>query len=517
MDRTKKKTILALAGAAVAALLLSFTPLSGQEGGPWRLSLDEAVELAKRNNPQYLQVREQIGAADWGVRSAYANFLPSLTTSAGIQYVGAGAQRFGIFTGEDIGAGTTDYFLSDYSLSLNYQLSGATLFNLSTARADRDAAYARLRAAEYDLQFNVTQQYLAALRSRDAVEVAQRQLDRAEENFELASARRDAGAVPGTDAKQAEVERGRAEVELIRAENDYRVQILALIEQIGVPTDRAVVLVSEFRVFEPEWSQDELVSRALDAHPQLRAFNKAEDARQAGVRQARTQYFPSLSASANWSGFTRELGNTDFLLSQARSSIRGSRQNCEFFNQIARGLEGPLEGYPRNCSADQYVLTDREEQQILQRNSVFPFDFQREPISLNFRISLPVFQGFTRQRQVEQAEVQARTATHDRRAEELRLRTVVTTAHGNLTSAYRVVEIEERNREVASEQLELARERYRMGAAPFLELLDAQSSMATAERDYLNAVYDFHAALAELEQASGQDLREDRVSNEEER
>lgn len=510
----------ALAGAALVLAVFAVAmaaPAGAQQEDPWRLSLDEAVELAKRNNPAYLQVLERISAAEWGVREAYASFLPSVNASTGMQYVGAGTQRFGIFTGEDIGAGSTDYYLSDYALSLDYRLSGATLFNLSSARADRDAAHARRRAAEYDLEFNVTRQYLAAVRARDAVEVTQRQLDRAEESYELASARAEAGAVPGTDAKQAEVERGRAEVALIQAENDYRVQVLGLLEQIGVLTNRPVVLVSSFDVFEPEWSQGELVARALESHPQLRSFNAAESARRAGLREARTSYLPSVSASATWSGFTRELGNTDFILGQARSSIERRRESCQFFNQIAQGLDGPLEGYPTDCSTASFVLTDEEESQILQRNDVFPFDFQRQPVSLGFRVSLPLFQGFTRQRQVEEAEVQARTATQDRRAEELRLRTVVTTAHGSLASTHRVVEIEARNREVATEQLELARERYRMGAAPFLELLDAQSSMATAERDYLNAVYDFHQALAQLEQASGQDLRQARASDEEER
>ncbi|MFW5904925.1 MAG: TolC family protein, partial [bacterium] len=84
--------------------------------------------------------------------------------------------------------------------------------------------------------------------------------------------------------------------------------------------------------------------------------------------------------------------------------------------------------------------------------------------------------------------------------------TEVVTAHGNLDAAWEVVQIEERNRELAQEQLELARERYSLGAAPFLELLDAQNSVAAAERDYLDAVYDFHAARADLERASGIDL-----------
>ncbi|MFC1791462.1 TolC family protein [Gemmatimonadota bacterium] len=74
-------------------------------------------------------------------------------------------------------------------------------------------------------------------------------------------------------------------------------------------------------------------------------------------------------------------------------------------------------------------------------------------------------------------------------------------------TASQVVGIESRNREVAEEQLTLAQERYRMGAASFLELLEAQSSMATAERDFLNARYRFHGAIWALEAAVGERLR----------
>ena len=76
-----------------------------------------------------------------------------------------------------------------------------------------------------------------------------------------------------------------------------------------------------------------------------------------------------------------------------------------------------------------------------------------------------------------------------------------------ITTATTVVEIERRNVEVATEQLELARERYRLGAAPFLELLDAEDSMAQAERDHLNALYRFHGAIWALEAATGARLR----------
>ncbi len=82
-------------------------------------------------------------------------------------------------------------------------------------------------------------------------------------------------------------------------------------------------------------------------------------------------------------------------------------------------------------------------------------------------------------------------------------------AYGALVTAYRRVTIEERNREAADEQLRLARERYRLGAASFLELSDAETIKAQADREHLAALYGFHEALAGLERATGQRLRDE--------
>jgi len=240
-------------------------------------------------------------------------------------------------------------------------------------------------------------------------------------------------------------------------------------------------------------------------HPQLRAFKAQEDAGNARAKQAWSSYFPSLFLQATWSGRAREIGDTDYLLGQYQDGVEGSRQNCEFWNQVSDGLSGPLTGYPRNCGT--IIANPETEQRILAANDVFPFDFRTEPLNLYVQVSLPIFQGFSRQRQIQEAKVSAQDARLNRRAEELRLQTAVTQAYDELQTAIEVVEIEERNREVADEQLELAQERYGMGAATFLELLEAQSSVAEAERDYLNARYRFHGALWAREAAVGERLR----------
>ncbi len=509
-DRERRIRLVGGILAIVATLLLLVAsharPVQGQEPEV-SLTLEEALALARTNNPGYLSQANDQAAADWAVRESFFNLLPQATARAGAQYVDAGTQVFGVFTGDDIGAGTTDYYLSDYALSVTYQLDGSTFARVSRSRADQRATSARIRAAEFTLGSEVTRQYLTALRARDQVSLATRQLERATENFELVSARVQAGAVVATDGKQAEVERGRAEVELLRAENLLRAEKHRLMEQIGIVIDAEVQLASEFEVFEPVFDRDDLVARAMEAHPLLGSYEAAEGAASASVWEARSSYLPSLFASASWSGFTREIGDEGFLLGQARGSVHSQRSNCELMNQISSGLREPLDGYPLDCSV--YVLTATDEAAILRANQAFPFDYTQQPLSLRVQVSVPVFQGFTRQRQVEEAKAFARDARESRRAEELRLRTAVNTAFDDLLTAHEVVGIEERNRQVADQQLSLARERYRLGAAAFLEFLEAQSSLAQAERDYLNAVYDFHNGLSALEAAVGARLMED--------
>jgi outer membrane protein len=492
-----------------ALLLISLSlgnPLGAQEI-QGTLTLDDAVRLAKKNSPAFLQTANDEDPAAWAYKESLGTFLPALSANISGQYLAPGIPSSGIFTGSDFGIGSTDYYFSSFGINLSYNLSGSSFFQVASAKATQNATKARVGAAEYNLESGVTVQYLIALRAKDGVEVAVRQLDRALENYELAQARVDVGAAIPTDGKQADVERGRAQVALLDAESLLRTEKLRLLERIGVSGGSSFALASEFEIFEPIWDRDELVDRALSIHPSLRAFQAQEVSGKAQVRQAWSSYFPSLYFQVNWSGRAREIGDTEYLVGLAQGSMIGAQNNCMFWNQLASGLSGPLKGYPDDCS--QYVLTPEQEGQILKNNDVFPFGFSEEPLSLYLRVDVPVFQGFSRQRRVAEARALADDARLSLRAEELRLQTAVTQAYDQLLTAVDVVRIENRNTEVAGEQLTLAQERYGLGAAPFLELLEAQSSVAEADRDFLNARYRFHGAIWALEAAVGERLRPD--------
>ncbi len=488
--------------AAALCCFALFAPEAHAQQPDSALSLDEAISIAVANNPDHLSIANNEDAAAWGVRAAYGAFLPRANLFSGFNYQGAGDNRFG---GVNLGE-TPSFLISDYSIALSMGISGSTFFGVGQARANQRAAEADTRASRFQLAAAVTSQYLNAMRARDGLALSVQELDRADQNLALARARVEVGAAIPLERMQAEVQRGRAEVEVERARNLLRTESLRLAQELGIELDANTVLTTAFEVFEPSWTVDELSGWALEANPTLAAARARQDASRKTLRSTQSGYLPSIDFSVRWSGFAREATDPSSLIADARSGAANNRESCLLFNAISDGLTQPLSGFPLDCTA--LTFTQSDESALRAANDVFPFDYTSQPLEARLQVSVPLFQGFAQKQRVEQAQANARDARHRVRAQELQLRTDVVSAHEALLTARRIVAIEEQNREQAAEQLRLERERYRLGATSFIDLLNAETLRAEADRNYLNAVYDFHSSLATLEAAVGRRLAE---------
>src|SRR5690606_26803324 len=114
-------------------------------------------------------------------------------------------------------------------------------------------------------------------------------------------------------------------------------------------------------------------------------------------------------------------GNSEYLVDQAWQNVYAQQDQCELMNQISSGLSTPLPGTPQDCA--RFFLTSEDEQRIRESNSLFPFGYERNPFSASLSISLPIFDGLSRERQVEQAKIARTDAELRLRSEEMRLRT----------------------------------------------------------------------------------------------
>ncbi|HEV8264588.1 MAG TPA: TolC family protein [Gemmatimonadales bacterium] len=486
-----------------AGLLLGPAVAGAQQAVPATLSLADAIAIARDQNPTYRQALNNRGPAAWGVRNAYSSLLiPNVTTAAGMMYTGPGSQTF-LSSSFSQSVSTVSSF---YDLSLSWQLSGATLSQPGLAKAQQHASDADAAGAANALTTGITQQYLSVLQARDQAELARKTLERNDEFLKLAQARFNVGQATLIDVRQAQVARGQAAVALLRAQTLVSVEKLRLFEQMGVtpPTDiQAVQLTDTFALPAPAWQLPDLLTLAEDQNPALKALRARERAAAWGVRAATSSYAPTVSVSAGWSGFTQQFTDIDPVRRSQQTALNSQRTACQENNQI-RASAG-LPASPPDC--DIYVWGASYEDALVKQNSVFPFEFTRQPFQARLSISLPIFTNFSRTLRVSEARAQHGDLEEAVRARGLGVQTEVSQAFLTLQTAFRTIGLQDTNRTAAREQLQLATERYRVGSGTFFELLDAQVAGLRAENDYVNAIYDYHKSLAALEAAVGRSLR----------
>jgi outer membrane protein len=472
------------------------------------LSLDEALQQARANSPTYRQTLNDAGPAKWGVRNAYGSLLPSVSVSSDLGYAGSGESNFG----GGFVRPTSAFVTSGYSLGLQWQLDGRTLVAPAEQKALQRATNEDISGAGVALRAEIETQYLTTRQATAQVAVARQQVSRNIDFLTLAKARYQVGQATLLDVRQAEVAKGQSDVSLLRAVQAENEAKLDLLRRMGieppVPVEQ-IALSDSFPVVAPTYQLDSLLTLADRANPVLRSLRARRTAASYGVRSAKSEFLPTLSAQAGWSGFTQQFTNEGFLIDQTLSDARSQAAACASNNEVraAVGL-GTTDCFAAaGLNPQGTALQDPVAQQIRDANNVFPFSYTRQPFQASLRISLPLFTGFGRSLRLSQARAQEQDADESARARRLQVRSDVHARYLGLQTSYQAIGVQDSNREAARDQLRLARDRYRLGAGTSLEVSDAQNAVQRAEGDYVNAVYDYHKAITALEAAVGRPLR----------
>lgn len=493
--------------AALAALprpVLLPVPAQGQEPVPDSLTLADAQAIALRNNPRLQSARNDIPVADWGLRSAYGAWLPSVSAGSSLSWQGAGEQRFGSITADQLGfQDQPSFYFSSYNIGIGVSVSGRTLMAPGQARRNREATRARLRTAESTLRLNVTKAYLEVLRQVEGRTLAEQELARAELTLRLARGQQEVGSGNLIDVQQAEVGVGRAEIAVLQSNTGVRNARTRLLQQLGVDVGAEPALTTTFAVTEFAWTADQLYETALGQNPDLQAMRANEESAVYGVRMARSSYFPSLSLSTSINGFTRKASSTASQEAAAIAAGESAIAQCEFLNDLMSRLANPPP--PQDCSG--LATPQSAIDAIREQNKAFPFNFTRTPPSAALSISIPVFQGLGRQREVESSRAALQDARFQVREQELALRADIESRLAIVRTTYATALIEERNQTLADEQLRLARERYRLNLLDFIGLVEAETVKAQADRQRLLSIFTHHDAIADLEAVVGAPLR----------
>lgn len=488
---------LALAVAAAALAPASVAAQSVPAAGAV-ITLTDALALARRNNPTLQSATNARRTAAAAVRSAKGAFLPSVNSSLGGGYR-EGRQTF--FQGQGFGS-TNDQLSTDASVNANMQLSLGTLNDRRAAQANQNATEADIATAEQRVRNDVTTQYLSALQAQARASLQDTLQATTQTQLQLARARLQVGSGTQLDVQRAEVADGQQRVASLNARNQAAIEVVRLFQTIGIEAVPNATLNANLAAL-PTIELAAILDMARRSNPALGSFRAREEAARRSQASARSAYFPSLSLSAGVSAFTNRFTNTGLLINQSQASTMSAKASCIRSEEVRDRL-----GFPNSLAqCNNITFTAAQEDAIRAAQSKYPLDFTRNPYSLSASFSMPVFNGWRREQQVEQANVQRRNAENDVRAQELRVTADVTAAYLSLSTAQQTVVLQEENVRTARTALSLAQERYRVGAISIVDLVQARGDYERAETDRITAVYDVQRAFAALENAAGRPLR----------
>ncbi len=500
---------------AVLALLVVALPIAAQGPGavPRELSLAQALELARANNPTYRQSQMTADPAAEAVKAANWARLPTLGVSSGITYAGAGSSTFGGATFTQ----RSPTVSSSYNFSANWQLNARTFITPSIQRAQQRVTDENIAAAGVTLVSDVTSQYLTSLRAAAVVGVAVQQLVRDTQFLALAKARQQVGQGTLIDVLSAQTAMASAQVQLLQTQQAATQAKIELLRRLGLPADAAVdaIALSEpFPLVEPKFELQTLRTMAHESNPAIRSAQESQRAGQLSTKAARLDRLPSFSINTGLSGYTQQFTNENILLNNRVLSAQAAEANCAFQNEILARLTSPIPGgIIADCKAfagldaSGNALLPSISQGIHDNNSVFPFKFTRQPVSVSFGVSLPIWDGYSRSLRVSQAAAAEDQARENVRAQQLLTDAQIQSQLLTVRTAWARMQIQDSNRATARQQLQLAQDRYRIGNGTALEIADAQNAVTQSEADYVTAVYDYHLAVAGLEAAVGRPLR----------
>jgi outer membrane protein len=440
----------------VSALLaaLSASRLVGQQI-PARLTLEEAQRIARLSNTDYRKAENDIGPADAQVRQMYGNLLPNLNTN--LNFGGSNSSTlsstdpFGRPISETRRVETTGSNASQ-GLTMGMTLfdGGANLKSISVAKASQRATIASIASMANALRARVARDYFNALSAARQIELEERVLAAREDDLKRTEKLLAVAASKYVDVLSARVQVATAQQTVERARGDAEKARLQLKQTLGVQGAATFELATDPpEVFDPaSLKVDDLVVHALTSNPSVVAAEAQRAVANQSAAVTRGRRWPAVSASF---------------------------------------------GFSRSANSKGY-------------SSIGDFNPQNRNLNFGLGVSLPVFTRFQTSASIAQADARQLDANEDLRAARLTTEREVRSAHIDLLNAYRTAQLADERAKLERERLAAGQEEYRLGGISYFQLQQYADGTANAERQLLNARFDFVRATIALEEKIGTPL-----------
>lgn len=292
---------LALLGAAAARPAVAATA----ERLPAVLSLDAALALARKHQPDLRAAHFNTVAAEQRVDEQFSNLLPQLALSSSYtrqtsNFAPAPSTSTQMNAQVEPSFTSFNYFRNSANASQLIWDFGQTSRKRDAAQASADATLDTEKASALTIDLNLRTAFFTASAARTAVDVARETLDNQNKHLEQIQSFVDLGRNPTIDLLQARVDQANAEVLLINAQGTYATTRAVLNQAMGVEADIGydVETTVSAPVLGESSSSDGLIDEALNARPEIASLREQLRAQVMNNKSVYGRYWPSLQAVA---------------------------------------------------------------------------------------------------------------------------------------------------------------------------------------------------------------------------
>ena len=414
------------------------------------LTLEQAVDIAVKNNPGLKASDAQIDAADAAVLRSASGFLPKVTASETWSKTDNPLMVLGTKLNQEIvspadfnpAAMNSPEPIANYNTRLAVMQplfnGGKEYIGRAQAKLAKEASVQDRERARQETVYNVIKAYYGLMVAKEYNRVAVQSLETSEANVKLADARYRAGAVLQSDLLRAKVQLAEVKEMMTRSENGIRLAQAALNFAMGVPQGTEYDIAGSLAAQALKGDVTAALSEAAARRPDLIAMDLNRQNAEKSISQARTDYLPSLNL----------MGQVDW------NSDRVAGGDAKSWAVMAVLQWNLFDGLVTRSKVKEAVATSSRMKSLEEQTQAA-------------------------------VELQARQAFY------------------NVTASLDRIAASASSVQEAEEGLRIVQKRYETGMTPFVDVLGAESALIRARTNALQALYDNNVAHAELKLAKG--------------
>jgi len=417
-------------------------------GAPMRLTLQQALDLARKNSTQFNAAVTNAGLARQDRRQAFDALLPTVTYNNSASYTQSAGPIGAKATGVPvifIANNAVHEYLSQ--ADVHEAIDVAAVANFRKLAAAAAAAKAQAEIASRGLVVTVVQRYYTIAAAQQKLETAKRNAQEGEQFLKITQDLEHGGEVAHADVIKAELQSRERQRQLQEAQLSWLNARLDLSVLIFRDFNDNFEVAEDLHAAVPLPTLPEVQERAARDNPDVRAALETVRESNHDVFGMRAGYLPSLT-------FDYFYG-----IDAQRFAVNSVAANGQKFSNLGSSAVATL--------------------------------------------NIPVWNWGTTQSRVKQAELRRDQAKRELSLAQRRLLAQIRSLYAEAETALSEQEGLSRSAQLAEESLRLVTLRYKNGESTVLEVVDAQTTFALANGAYQDGAVRYRLSLANLQTLTG--------------